>query len=450
MATNALSQQKRDDKRTALIKRNILASFGIKGWSALMQFLLVPLTLHCLGAYENGLWLTISSMLLWIDNFDVGLGNGLRNKLAEYLARDEIENAQKVVSSTFFMLIILIVPICLLLVVLISMSNVYGFLNVNNEFVNNLQDVLTLTVLMVSATFIFKFIGNFYLGVQLPAVNNLLVAIGHTLTVISIGALYLTGKGTLMIVALAYTVSPLIVYVFGFLFTFYRRYPRLRPNFRLITKQMVKELLELGVKFFILQMAAIILFMSSNIIISRFFSPEMVTPYQISYRYFSVVLVVFAIICGPYWTATTDAYQRNDKDWILRSNKILNRIVLFMALLLGIMVALSRPIYQIWIGNIVTVKFSMTLLMATYILILVISQRYSLILNGFGTLRLQLIMTVLAAFIFITLSPLVCKSTGDINYLFILMCFVNLPGMFVNLIQYNKILNNKAKGFWLK
>lgn len=450
MATNALSQQKRDDKRTALIKRNILASFGIKGWSALMQFLLVPLTLHCLGAYENGLWLTISSMLLWIDNFDVGLGNGLRNKLAEYLARDEIENAQKVVSSTFFMLIILIVPICLLLVVLISMSNVYGFLNVNNEFVNNLQDVLTLTVLMVSATFIFKFIGNFYLGVQLPAVNNLLVAIGHTLTVISIGALYLTGKGTLMIVALAYTVSPLIVYVFGFLFTFYRRYPRLRPNFRLITKQMVKELLELGVKFFILQIAGIVLFMSSNIIISRLFSPEMVTPYQVSYRYFSIVLVAFTVICVPYWTATTDAYQKGDRDWILRSNATLNKIVALMALLLAIMVVLSGLVYRIWIGSIVTVPFTMTLLIAIYVFILMVSQRYSYILNGFGALNLQLVTTILAALLFITLSSVFGGFTKDINYLFLLMCLVNLPGVVVNFIQYHKILNNKASGIWLK
>ena len=52
--------------RTGLIKKNILASFFVKGWLIVVQLLMVPLTLHCLGVYENGIWLTISSMLVWI------------------------------------------------------------------------------------------------------------------------------------------------------------------------------------------------------------------------------------------------------------------------------------------------------------------------------------------------------------------------------------------------
>ena len=68
--------------RSSLLQKNILASFLIKGWSAVIVLLLVPATLHCLGEYNNGIWLTISSLLLWIDNMDIGLGNGLRNKIA--------------------------------------------------------------------------------------------------------------------------------------------------------------------------------------------------------------------------------------------------------------------------------------------------------------------------------------------------------------------------------
>ena len=58
--------------RSSLIFKNILASFFIKGWSVLVQLMLVPTTLACLGVYENGVWLTISSVLLWIDNLDIG------------------------------------------------------------------------------------------------------------------------------------------------------------------------------------------------------------------------------------------------------------------------------------------------------------------------------------------------------------------------------------------
>ena len=54
-------------QRSLLIVKNIIASFFVKGWSAVIVLLMVPLTLKMLGAYSNGVWLTISGILIWID-----------------------------------------------------------------------------------------------------------------------------------------------------------------------------------------------------------------------------------------------------------------------------------------------------------------------------------------------------------------------------------------------
>ena len=51
-------------KRSSLLQKNILASFLIKGWSAFIVLLMVPATLHCLGEYKNGIWLTGGGALL--------------------------------------------------------------------------------------------------------------------------------------------------------------------------------------------------------------------------------------------------------------------------------------------------------------------------------------------------------------------------------------------------
>lgn len=80
------------DKRTKLLVRNVIASFFIKGWAACVTLMMVPLTLKCLGVYQNGVWLTISSLLVWVDHMDIGLGNGLRNKLALHMAHQETES----------------------------------------------------------------------------------------------------------------------------------------------------------------------------------------------------------------------------------------------------------------------------------------------------------------------------------------------------------------------
>ena len=110
-------------KRSSLLRKNILVSFLIKGWSAVVVFLMVPVTLHCLGDYKNGVWLTISSLLLWIDNMDIGLGNGLRNKLAAHIAHGETARARSLVSSTFAMLTCIMLPamVVLLAIILIIM-----------------------------------------------------------------------------------------------------------------------------------------------------------------------------------------------------------------------------------------------------------------------------------------------------------------------------------------
>ncbi|MCD8297171.1 MAG: hypothetical protein LUC88_06315 [Prevotella sp.] len=436
--------------RTALIRKNIFASFLIKGWSVVIQFLLVPLTLHCLGNYENGIWLTISSMLLWIDNLDIGLGNGLRNKLAENLAHEDKEKARDVVSSTLFMLILVIVPVIILINILIWFTDTYSFFNIDGGIVGNLNVILATASILVCSTFIFKFIGNFYMGLQLTAVNNLLVTSGQTLALIGTALVYLSGSRSLLLISIVNTLSPLVVYLVSYPITFYGKYAYLRPRLKGVRLSVIKELFDTGMKFFVLQIAGIVLFMSSNIIISRLFSPEMVTPFQIAYRYFSVIILLFTIICVPYWTATTDAYHRKDIDWIRSANNALNKVIAVFTIVAVLMIAVSAPVYRIWVGGGVEIPLSMTVLVAVYIMILTISTRYSYVLNGIGALRLQLIMTICAAVAYIPLAVFFGRLTNSINMLIGIMCIVNLPGLVINIVQYNKIVNAKAKGIWIK
>lgn len=438
------------DNRSNLIRKNIIISFCIKIWSALVQLLMVPLTLHCLGVYENGLWLTISSLLIWIDNLDIGLANGLRNKLAEHLALGEKIEAQKTVSSTFYMLVLLFIPIIFLINIWIFCVDTYQFFNVDSDIVNNLNVILHVSAILVCTTFIFKFIGNFYMALQLPAVNNALNTLGQTIALLGVVVMYVTGIHSLLCVALINTISPLIVYVVAYPITFYKKYPDLCPHISMVSKSSMKSLATTGIKFFVLQIAGVVLFMSTNLLISRFFSPELVTPYQIAYRYFMVLQLIFVIICAPYWTATTDAYKKNDFEWIKKSNKSLDKMMTSLFIIAFFMVIFARPIYTIWIGDANAVSLPMTIIVAVYVMILVASMRYSYILNGFGTLRLQLIMTIIAAVLYIPLATLVCSYKNNLNYLLYVMCAVNVPGLLVNIAQYYKIVNRRAKGIWLK
>lgn len=438
------------NQRSSLLQKNILASFFIKGWSAAIVLLLVPATLNCLGEYKNGIWLTISSLLLWIDNMDIGLGNGLRNKIAEYMAHGECERTRSLISSTFAMLTCIIIPVLIILILLIAIGDPYQVFNATPSKVDHLGQVLMVTVTLVCTSFIFKLIGNFYMGMQLPAVSNLLIAIGQTLALIGTYIVQWSGSHSLMHIALVNTAAPLLVYLLAFPYTFLYKYPHLRPSFRLINFKEAKNVINMGVQFFIMQISSVILFMTSNLLISNLFTPALVTPYQITYRYFSLMLVAFTVICMPFWNATTDAYERGDMQWIHNATRKLRLMIIGIIACMVMMVILSPWIYSIWIGDIVTIDMRMSIVMATYIFILIYSMRYSYFINGIGKLRLQLIFTTVAAVLFIPLAYLTTQLTHSIIWFMIIMCLVNIPGLIVNRIQFYKLINGKANGIWMK
>ena len=436
--------------RSSLLQKNILASFLIKGWSALIVLLLVPATLNCLGDYKNGIWLTISSLLLWIDNLDIGLGNGLRNKIAEYMAHGEYERTRSLISSTFAMLTCIIIPVLLILLLLIAISDPYTVFNAAPSKVAHLDQVLMVTVTLVCTSFIFKLIGNFYMGMQLPAVSNLLIALGQTLALIGTYIVLYSGSHSMMHIALVNTAAPLLIYILAFPYTFFYKYPHLRPSFKLINFKEARAVINMGVQFFIMQISSVILFMTSNLLISKLFTPALVTPYQITYRYFSLMLVAFTVICMPFWNATTDAYERGDIDWILQATRKLRMMTIVIIACMTVMVFVSQWVYSIWIGDNVIIDIRMSIVMATYIFILIYSMRYSYFINGIGKLRLQLIFTTVAAVIFIPLAYLTTQYTHSIIWFMIVMCLVNIPGLIVNRIQFYKLINGKANGIWMK
>ncbi|MDQ6843717.1 MAG: hypothetical protein M3Z92_05085, partial [Bacteroidota bacterium] len=59
-------------KRTIVVKKNILGSFGVKGLSILTSFILIPFTIDLLNKEKYGIWITIFSIVTWFNMMDIG------------------------------------------------------------------------------------------------------------------------------------------------------------------------------------------------------------------------------------------------------------------------------------------------------------------------------------------------------------------------------------------
>ena len=52
-----------------------------------------------LGAEQFGVWATMLTLVTWVMIFDLGVGNGLKNKIAENIAIKQMNKAQSYVST---------------------------------------------------------------------------------------------------------------------------------------------------------------------------------------------------------------------------------------------------------------------------------------------------------------------------------------------------------------
>lgn len=437
------------DNRTAKAKKNILASIVLKAIDGIVYLLLVPATLGYLNEYEYGIWLTLSSVLMWINSFDIGLGNGMRNKLAIAMAKRDNELGRYYVSTTFFMLGILMLAIILIGSILEPFVDWYSILNASINSIPHLNQIVYLSFAIFCFNFIFKIIGSVYLAMQLPAINNLLTASGHLLSLFVIFILTKTTQGSLLLVALSYTASPLIIYLIAYPLTFCKIYPFLKPSYRYFKKEYLKDLFNLGVQFFLLQLSAILLFSFANLLISHLFGPASVTPYNIAYRYFSLVPMGMNLILAPMWSATTDAFARGETDWIRKTMKTIQKILLIVGIGLVVMIIVSEPVYRLWVGAEVKIPFTLSAIIGLYVFIIICSLTYSNFLNGLGKLKLQTLNTIIVALLFLPFCYILGRQWG-INGLVAGMCILNLSGLIFNIIQFNLVINNKARGIWNK
>ena len=388
--------------RSALVKKNALASFLLKGIDGLIYLLIVPATLGFLDKYSYGIWLTINSIFVWINSFDIGLGNGLRNCLAKALAIKDYEKARVYISTTYFLLFLLVSAIYILFYTISYLINWYEVLNVAPSIIPNLNDVINYSFFFFGLTFLLKILGNVYMALQYQAVSNLFHALGYILSlVLIIAARYTFDSGDLMIVALIFAISPCLIYIISTPLTYGVLHKKLRPSIKFIKlKGTVNDLLTVGVKFFLMQICVLILFFTSNVVISNLFGPDQVTPYNIASRYMHIGILISSTILSPIWSAVTDAQARGDMLWIKKTIKRVDRIVLIIGLLLILLCAVSTPVYHMWIGSSVTIPFAITCLNAVYIYLLIWSSSQSTFLNGLGVLNLQLTVNVFQAIIY--------------------------------------------------
>ncbi len=436
-------------ERTLLAKKNIVASFVIKGLNIAIGLILVPLTIHYLDPTKYGIWITLSSIIGWFGFFDIGLGHGLRNRFAEALASGKHELARIYVSTAYAILSMIIGAVLFLFYIINPFLNWSLILNTGEDVV--LQQELSILALVVFTffclRFVFKLITTILKADQRPAKASFFDLLGKMIALLLIYILTKTTEGSLLYLGIVMSSAPVLVLLLSSVWFYNGKYKAYRPSAQKIDFGKAKDLMNLGIKFFFIQIAVVLLYQTNNIIITQLFGPEQVTPYNVAFTYFGVLMMGFTIIVTPFWSAITEAWTKQELGWIKNIMQNLNKLWLVLFVIGIIMLSLSEWVYLVWIGDKVTIPLTMSFLIGTCVLINTWNSIYSHFLNGVGKIKLQLYLGIFTALMNIPLAIFLGMKFG-INGVFMANVALALIGAIVYPIQYRKIIKKNARGIW--
>ena len=392
------------------IAKHMVASGICKPLSMIISYIYVPVVLNYLGIEKYGVWATILTILSWISFFDIGIGNGLRNRLTEAIANKENERSRKLVSSAYAFIAIIMTAVTIIFCIValfVDWNKVFGVRN----FTENLTAVVCLSVVFVAVNFVLSICKNVFYALQKAAIVSLMELTTQIINLVGVLIARVIIPSNLFAMALIYGLS-MIVSSLIFTVALYGKNKSLRPNIRTVDMSEGRSITSLGLQFFIIQICALVLFTTDSLIISYLYGAADVTPYNTVNKLFNAVVGIYSALIVPVWSDVTKSKIEKRYEDVRKLVKKL-QIILFPFIVGSIILAvLFRPISNLWLGQKLEYTTSLILFGMAYCVLTIWCNTYASIANGLELMKVSIITATVQAVVNIPLSLLCAEGLG--------------------------------------
>lgn len=382
--------------RSKNVKKNIIYSFFLKVVGVGLTFLQLPLTVHYLTEVEYGVWVTLFTVMNWVNMLDMGIGLGMRNKLAEAVSKNDAEEICTYISTGIFAMMgmgILLLLVFLIGIHVVSMRSIFNTALISEPI---LYTVSLWTGIFVIVSFVLSIINQIYYAYQNAAITGI-ISIVHSVVML-IGVYYLTlqQEHSLLYFVFAFgvaTISSKVVFIIIF---FYKQ-RNMIPRFCYVAWEKVKAITSIGIQFFVIQICCIFGYVFSNVIVTQLFGPEYVRTYDILFKVINISMMIQTLALNPIWSAYTDAYVKKDYTWI--KNTFWKTCQLSGAISVGIIILsfFINPLIYLWMH--IRLEYSpwLVVFLVLYHIAIMFNNAFCMLLNGIGNIRIQMYGWILTA-----------------------------------------------------
>ena len=411
----------------------------------LANFVVISITLDLLSTKIYGVWITLYTTISWLSFFDLGLGNGMRNLFAVNRAIGNQEKNKQLVSTSY--IIVLGIALILLIVGLpfVYYADIARFFNISDIAIPDLRCVLSLLVVVTSLQLITKLINSIFLADQKPALSSLIDCSGVVCSLLLLFILKDRLVGSLFNLALIITLPTFIISFIVTLFAFNKNYRKLKPSLKCFNLKISNKLINLGLRFFLIQLSALIILQGSNIIILKFIGAEEVSVFSLVYKYFNVIVTIFTLVLTPYWSFFTDSYAKNNYNQLKQGFKQL--LISWLAIsMVGVVMWIALPFsFKIWLNQELDIPAYLPVSLLLFSIFSNLGSVFIYFLNGTSSyLNFQLAIVLAFAALLYPLSAYLLPTYGVLGVVFT-MFFANSYGvLFAPYLSYKVLKRMKS------
>lgn len=403
------------------------------------------------GAIALGAWLVILQILSWVLTFDMGIGNGLKNKIVIAMNEGRREDVKKYISSSYIANFVIIFAVLVIGLVVTSFIDFNAILNISKDVIplSTLQLAFKLAFISICLEFFLKIILNIYQALQKETIASAIPLLSTVLLLVFVSVTKIESmSNALVAISTFYIFSvnvPLIVLT---IICFTTTLKDCRPSIREWSFPVVKGIITLGGLYFLIQIFLLVINSTNRVIISNTYGASMVTEYEPYLKIYSALTMIGSAISMPLWTLTVRADVKRDYNWMNRAKKMSIFISVGFAVVAIIISALLQLVFNLWLReSTIQVDYFKASMFALWSVTTILSYFASAFSNGLQILKPQLIIYGAGAVIKIVLFVILRSIVPNIDWITlvvidaIIMLIAAITMFILNQITINKRKN---------
>ena len=403
------------DARYRRILSAVVSGGAARILSSALTLIALPLAVRYLGPERYGVWATVASIAVWMNLLDLGIANSLTNAISGAFARHDDAEAARAFTNALAVTCGAAALVGSAFLLIAQRMNWVAAFKASAQLSNEIRWTLMVAVLIMLAGLPLNLISKVLTGYQELHTYNKAVATGAVCSLlglacgvwlrVSMPVLFLLSFGAIALVNCA-----LFVWVVGW------HKPWLRPQAKYLSLEITRELLSSGWAFLLIQIAAIVVFSSDNIVVAHYLGAAEVTPYSVTWRVVGLGTVLQALLFPALWPAYAEAQARGDATWIRRTFSGVMRGTLIANVAWAVLlIAFGRVAIRWWAGPAAVPPLPLITAMAFWGVIGASTTAQSCLLGALNRIRAQAILSVIAAGVNLAISLALVTRIGSLG-----------------------------------